>query len=470
VTDAGKPEPDALEEWLVEIEALDLEGWEPLQPRCPTRGPGEARSRDGHALVHGTATAVSETERALERIDSFQPVLNAFLCVMREPALRDAEAVDAARRSGAEPGALAGIPFAVKDVFATDDAPTTGASKALVGYRVGPDAAIISRLRDAGGILVGKTNLHELGWGFAEEVGRVNNPLDPRLEAGGSSGGSAAAVGSGCVRVAIGTDAGGSIRIPAAFCGVVGLKPTFGRVPLQGSLPGSWSLGAAGPLASSVADARAVFDLIADPPSRPASPSAFTADRLAVIAGSVGSAEPRLADALDDCLDRLRAGGWEVDVVELPELASSEAAWSVTYAAELSASLRPWLGDRLRNVSPDLRSMVEFGDRVPAASYLHAQRFRSRLFHAVERSLMDVRALLTPAVRFAPTEQQPEDGDEAWLGNNLWLAPLNLTGHPAVALPLRPLAPGKSVQLIGAYGNDENLLDTAAEIESMLGA
>ena len=429
--------------------------------------------RDGVREVGlGTATAVAATERALQRIDALQPTLNAFVCIMREAALRDAGVIDAALSDGSAPGPLAGVPFAVKDVFATEDAPTTGASKALAGYRVRPDAAIVARLRDAGAVLVGKTNLHELGWGFAEEIGRVNNPLDPRLEAGGSSGGSAAAVGSGCVPVAVGTDAGGSIRIPAAFCGVVGFKPTFGRVPLRGILPGSWSLGTAGPLTSSVADARAVFDVIADPPRRAASASAAArrTKQLTIVAESFATAERPLAEALEDCVDRFRTGGWNVETVELPELVSSQAVWSVTYAAELSASLRPWLGDRLRDVSPDLRSMLELGDRVPAASYLHAQRFRSRLFHAVERSLVGVRALLTPAVRYAPTEQQPEEGDEAWLGNNMWLAPLNLTGHPAVALPLHPLAPGRSVQLIGAYGNDENLLDTAAELELLLGA
>lgn len=421
----------------------------------------------GGLLRSGTRTAVEIAAETLAAVEEWQPSLNAFVTVTRERALDEARAVDDALARGTDLGPLMGVPYGVKDILAADGAPTTGGSAALLDYRPGPDAEVVARLRRAGAVLVGKTNLHELGWGFAPEIGAVNNPLDVRLTAGGSSGGSAAAVGCGAVPVAIGTDAGGSIRIPAAFCGVVGLKPTFGRVPHDGKLPGGWSLGHTGPLARTVADAAAVFACIADRSARrselPERPT------VAVLAGSVGSAKETIADSLGRALAALEAEGWTIVERDLAE-GGATAAWSVTFATELRAALEPWLRDRLDLLSDDLRQLIALGARIPAHAYVTAQRHRSRLAAVVDTALEGVDALAMPTVIYPPTVGELEWGDESYLGNNRWLLPFNLTGHPALTLPLAPPASGAALQLVGPVDLDETLLALGARAEAVLAA
>ena len=177
---------------------------------------GRSVSELGALLRTGDCSAVEIATSALEGVEEEEPRLRAFITITARRALAQARAVDLAIAHGRDLGPMMGVPWAMKDVFATEGIPTTGGSDALRDHRPGPDAEIVSRMDRAGAVLVGKTNLHELGWGLSREIGRTNNPHDVSLGSGGSSGGSAAAVASGAIPLAVGTDAGGSVRMPAA--------------------------------------------------------------------------------------------------------------------------------------------------------------------------------------------------------------------------------------------------------------
>jgi aspartyl-tRNA(Asn)/glutamyl-tRNA(Gln) amidotransferase subunit A len=206
-------------------------------------------------------TALEVTNICLQRIDELQPSLNAFIRVMADEARRDAEAADRELASGRDRGPLHGVPIAVKDIIDVKGIPTTAASRVRDGHVAAADAPVITRLRDAGAVIIGKTNLDEFAFGTTSEhsaFGAVRHPLDPSRSPGGSSGGSAVAVASGMALAALGTDTGGSIRIPAAACGIVGLKPTLGEISTAGVVPLSRTFDHVGPFTRTVGDARLV--------------------------------------------------------------------------------------------------------------------------------------------------------------------------------------------------------------------
>lgn len=209
------------------------------------------------ALAAGEVTSVACTEAFLKQIECANPTINAFLSVDRDGALAQAAAIDADRAAGKPLGPLAGLPVAVKDVLCTTDQPTTCASKMLAGYRPPYDADVVRRLREAGCVIVGKTNMDEFAMGGSNEnsaFGLVRNPWDLDRAPGGSSGGSAAAIAADMAPLAIGSDTGGSIRQPAGLCGITGLKPTYGRVSRRGLVAFSSSLDQIGPMARSAED------------------------------------------------------------------------------------------------------------------------------------------------------------------------------------------------------------------------
>jgi aspartyl-tRNA(Asn)/glutamyl-tRNA(Gln) amidotransferase subunit A len=218
----------------------------------------------GRHYRHGSFTPREAVEQSLSRLAAWEPRLNAFAHVMAAAALDDADRLGAELAAGRDRGPLHGIPVAIKDLIDIAGEPTGFGSKVLPPARATRDAELVRRLRDAGAIIIGKTNLLEYAYGIVHPVvGQTNNPHDPSRTSGGSSGGSAAAVAAGIVPIAIGTDTGGSIRIPAAYCGIVGLKPSFGLVPLDGVFPLSQSLDHAGPLARSVEDCALALAVLA---------------------------------------------------------------------------------------------------------------------------------------------------------------------------------------------------------------
>jgi aspartyl-tRNA(Asn)/glutamyl-tRNA(Gln) amidotransferase subunit A len=420
----------------------------------------------GLLLRSGRCSAVEIATSALAAVEEEEPKLNAFITITAERALAEAAAVDQAIARGDDLGPLMGIPWAIKDVFATEGAPTTGGSAALRDSRPEPDAEIVTRMRGAGAVLIGKTNLHELGWGLAREFGRTNNPHDLSLGSGGSSGGSAAAVACGAIPLAVGTDAGGSVRMPAAFCGIVGFKPTHGRVSMAGHVPAAWSVGDAGPLSRSVTDIAAAFATLSGRRVEMGAAAPLADMRIGRVEGATLGASGEIADAYAGMLAAL-ASACTIDTIEV-DLTGAFAAWAVTYAAELSDALRHWLGERLGATSPELQEIIAMGLAVPAPTYLRAQRLRTRLFDDLERALHTRDVLVTPAVLGPPPATEEYWTDEEASTANSWLSPLNLTGHPALVLPLGSAGSGASVQLIGRHGDDERLLATGLQIEMLL--
>src|SRR5688500_10363208 len=218
-----------------------------------------------HAFRSHHLTSENVTARCLETVAERNPELNAFIEVFTDEALQQARDADAEMARGRYRGPLHGVPVALKDLIDVAGRRTTAASHVRDRHVASEDATIVSRLRDAGAVLIGKNNLHEFALGTTNEdsaFGPAKHPFDPTRSPGGSSGGSAAAVAAGMAYAAVGTDTGGSVRIPAAVCGLVGLKPTFGDIPLRGVVPLSSSLDHAGPICRSVADARALFVIL----------------------------------------------------------------------------------------------------------------------------------------------------------------------------------------------------------------
>jgi aspartyl-tRNA(Asn)/glutamyl-tRNA(Gln) amidotransferase subunit A len=427
---------------------------------------GRSVSELAALLRGGECSAVEIATSALEAVEEAEPRLRAFITITARRALAQARAVDLAIAQGRDLGPLMGVPWAVKDVFATEGIPTTGGSDALRDHRPGPDAEIVSRMDRAGAVLVGKTNLHELGWGLSREIGRTNNPHDVSLGSGGSSGGSAAAVACGAIPLAVGTDGGGSVRMPAAYCAIVGLKPTHGRISMAGHLPAAWSVGDAGPMARSVVDVASAFSVLTGQRAGPASHGRSEL-RIGLVAEAAEGASAEVGEAYAAATSAL-ASSFALDEVQL-DLSGAFSAWAITYACELSDALRHWLAGRIGETSPELQEIIAMGLAVPAPSYLQAQRLRTRLFHDVEAALRTREVLVTPGVLGPPPATEDYWTDDEATGNS-WLSPLNLTGHPAVVLPLGRPGSGASMQVIGRYGDDEGLLAAALRIEELLTA
>src|SRR5579875_2422726 len=316
------------------------------------------------AVRTGQLRAVSVVERHLAAIAELDPELHAFVTVLADEALRDAAAVDEAVAAGRDPGPLAGVPVAVKDNLCTRGVPTTCSSRILEGWRPPYDATVVARLRAAGAVIVGKTNLDEFAMGSSTEnsaFGPTRNPWDVSRVPGGSSGGSAAAVAAGFAALSLGSDTGGSIRQPAALCGVVGVKPTYGLVSRYGLVAFASSLDQIGPFATTVADAAALFDVIAGhdpadstsldqaPPSAPARLGAGVEGLRVGVVSELVDAEgmsPEVAARTRRAAEALSAAGARVDEVSIPALVYGLSAYYLIAPAEASSNLARYDGVR----------------------------------------------------------------------------------------------------------------------------
>jgi aspartyl-tRNA(Asn)/glutamyl-tRNA(Gln) amidotransferase subunit A len=444
---------------------------------------------------------------SLDRVRELEGDLHCFNEVTVEAAEADADAVDRMVRAGLDPGPLAGVPVALKDNLCTVGIPTTCSSKILAGWLPPYDATVVSRLRDAGAVAIGKTNLDEFAMGSSTEnsaFGPTRNPWDLGRVPGGSSGGSAAAVAAGMVPLAFGSDTGGSIRQPAALCGIVGVKPTYGVVSRYGLIAFASSLDQIGPFAITVADAALGLEVIAghDPMDstsldRPAPSLLATLDagvsglRVGIVADFLSEGS-ECGDAVVAAAEALAAAGAKVDQVRIPELLLGLPAYYVIAPAEASSNLSRYDGVRygLRVDGPDTETMNArtrgegFGAEVKRrimmgtyalsagyydAYYGQAQKARTLVIRAFEAAYRDFDVLLTPttpSVAF-PFGSKVDDPIEMYMCD-LCSIPSSLAGHPAASVPfaLSPEGLPIGVQVLAPALGEAVMMRVAASLEA----
>jgi aspartyl-tRNA(Asn)/glutamyl-tRNA(Gln) amidotransferase subunit A len=444
------------------------------------------------ALRAGRVSSSELVSEALTRIRRGAD-LNAFITVIEDEAREAARAADEERARGIDKGPLHGIPVAVKDVFATRGVRTTAGSKIFENYVPDQDAAAVERLREAGAILVGKTNQHELAYGITStnpHYGAVRNPWDRERIPGGSSGGSAVAVVAGMVFAALGNDTGGSIRLPASFCGVTGLKPTYGRVSRYGVLPLDFSLDHVGPITRSAGDAAAVLSAIAGhDPRDPSSSARPVKDYTPPVDGSlprirIGVPENFFFERLDPAVvEAVRAAaaaaeglGAKLVPVRVPDIDALNTIGRMILLAEASAVMEPYMGER-EKFGPDVLALLDQGRVLAATDYVNAQRVRrvkQREFSALWR---EIDVLFTPATPTgAPRIGQARieisgRQEDVRVASTRFVRPFNTLGLPAISIPAGFDAQGMPVglQIAGPAFHERDVLRVAAAVERALG-
>lgn len=445
------------------------------------------------ALERGDVTAVELVERAIAQARTLDPHLQAFIVITEEQALADAREADRRRGTNAA-RPLDGVPIAYKDLFDIRGLPTTAAA-AFLGDRVATrDCTVVARLRAAGAVSIGKNNLHQFAFGSTSEsthLGPIRNPLDRRRSPAGSSGGSAAAVAARIVAMSMGTDTGGSIRMPAAACGIFGIKPTYGRVSKAGVLPLSWSLDHPGPLSATVEDSARILAIIAgydpeDPSTVPVPVDDYVAAaqqgaregvkglRIGVLADWIDDrVDPGVAQALQDAVAALRQAGAQVADVTLLPVNHMTLVNRLIILGEAGAVHAGLLDKHAGDYNEDVRARLELGQFILARDYLLGQRLRTELTRRTNRALQQVDVLLSPTLPIgAPWVGQQvvswPSGDEALPDTMIRMtAPFNVTGHPVASVPFGRASNGMpaAVQIVGRAFDEATVLRVSAALE-----
>ncbi len=432
---------------------------------------------------------VEATEATLERIERLNPKLNSFITVMAEQALADARAAESEIASGRHRGPLHGVPIGVKDLCATKGVPTTAASKILAGWVPDQDATVVRKLRDAGAVIVGKTHLHEFAFGATgvnPHYGPARNPWDTSRITGGSSSGSANAVAAGLCFAAIGSDTGGSIRMPSSLCGVTGLKPTYGRVSLAGVVPLAWSLDHAGPMARSARDCALVLEAIAghdpaDPQSAPAPVERWSEALEGGLAGlrigvpetyAFERAQPDVAPVVREAIATLGRLGAEVKQLDLPAIGEYWTAATVVLVGEAAAYHQQNMEQRPQDFGDDVRMRIQLGLDQKAVDYVRMAQARDEARRTSDDVLLsEVDLLAMPATIRTAVPIDSIKKDDPTLGLTLMTAPFDLTGQPAVSVPCGFTEQGLPVglQLVGRRFDEATVLRAAHAYETQSG-
>ena len=438
--------------------------------------------------IHRLATAIHTREvsvqavvdATLARIASRDPSLGAFTTVLDEGARVDADRADREIVAGRYRGPLHGVPVSVKDLIDVAGVPTTAASRVTGRTPAAADAPVVAQLRAAGAILIGKCNLHEFAFGTTGEdssFGPTRHPLDPDRSPGGSSGGSAVSVATGMAFATLGTDTGGSIRIPAAACGLVGLKPTFGEVSCDGVVPLAPSLDHVGPLTRCVRDARLVYHAIRNPRRvEPASTNATTQHLGCPRPYFLDRLDAEVRDVFERALARLTDADWTVEDTSVRHAHDAAAICLHLVLPEAAAVHASGLANRPAAYTPSVRLRLELGRYVMAEDYTRAEHGRTVLGLAIDAALDGRDALVLPSLAIpAPllgTATIDVGGEtESLRGIMLRLTQLfNATGHPAVSIPCGLTRTGLpcGLQLVGHRHQTDHLLDVAEAVETAL--
>ena len=431
----------------------------------------------GAALRARKISSLELTRQCLDRIDKLDPKLNAFITVTRDAAEMRASDMDAELAQGSDRGPLHGIPIAYKDLVFTKGVRTTAGSKIYADFVPDHDARIVEQFNAAGAVSVGKTGLHELAYGITStnpHYGAVRNPWDFDAIPGGSSGGSAAAVVAGMAFMAIGTDTGGSIRIPAAFCGCVGLKPTYGRVSKQGVFPLGFTLDHIGPLAMSVRDCALTFEAIST--ARGVVPGAITSLKSMRIGvpenGVFDRVWPEVKEGVKALIRKAEAMGAAVVPVRLPDLDELNAVARVLLLAEATAAHSANLSKR-DMFGPDVLALLDQGRLIQACDYVNAQRLRKKMTAAFNAVWKQADCLIIPGTPTAAPKigqnQIEIDGvaDDVRLVTTRLMRGINVLGWPALSLPSGFAHNGLpvGVQILGRANAEKTILGIGAALE-----
>ena len=434
-------------------------------------------------------SSVELTTAAIARIDRHNSNLRAFLTVTAEQALDQAKRADRELHSGTDRGPLHGIPIALKDLFFTKGVRTTGGTKVYANFIPDYDGTVVAKLHAVGAVMLGKLNMHEMAYGITSanpHYGPVRNPWNPQHSPGGSSGGSGAAVSARIAFMAMGSDTGGSIRIPAAFCGTVGLKPTYGRVSRYGALPLSYSLDHMGPLTSSVRDAALTLNAIAGRDPRDATSSRrpvvdFVPEEECSIRGlRIGFPEnfyferldPDVESSVRGAIARAESLGAQIKPVKLPDIAALNAVARMILLAEASAVAAPFLDSR-EMFGADVLALLDQGSLVPAVDYVNAQRLRRAMRREFEKVWNEVDCFVAPAT----PATAPKIGDttvrlggrqeDVRLAATRLVRGINALGLPALSIPCGLSGAGLPVglQIVGPAFEEALLLRAGAALE-----
>ena len=401
---------------------------------------------------------VEVVDAHLSRIEATEPVLNSFITLLPDHAREAARRAEAQIQAGNYQGPLHGIPVGLKDLFNTAGVRTTSGSRILDNFIPTEDCTVAARFQQAGAILLGKLNMHQFAYGPTGEnfdYGHMHNPWNPELVTGGSSGGSGSAAAAGQCTITMGSDTGGSVRIPAALCGIVGLKPTYGLVSRAGLTPLSWCLDHPGPMVRTVEDAALTLNAIAGhDPGDQATTTRGIPDYTDALTGSVSDLrigvvkeyfdaplDTEVATAVRAALDQLSEMGAQVTEVSLPMFAEAQAISGTILMAEAAAYHRELLAKDGDKLTPSVRLRLEAGLFVTAADYLKAQQARARFNHEMALLFHEVDLLAGPT---EPVTAPPILAAEVAIGDKSvgttaaltqYTRPYNISGTPAISLP-----------------------------------
>jgi aspartyl-tRNA(Asn)/glutamyl-tRNA(Gln) amidotransferase subunit A len=424
-------------------------------------------------MVDAAAAGPEAVATALAQVERLNPELNAYLHVDADGALAAAEG-DPEPPDAERP--LAGVPICVKDVIDVAGMPTT-AGAAGWSRRPSADAVAVARLRAAGAIVIGKGNTNEFAYGIDGKNphrGDCRNPYDPGRMSGGSSAGPAVATATGMAWAGVGTDTTGSIRMPAALCGVVGIRPTRGLVPTAGVVPLAWSYDTVAPLARTVADAALLLDVLAGRlVAKPPAPDAGGL-RLGLATELLALADEPVAARIRATAEGLAGGGAAVQERSVPDPSRATAVHRIVQAAEAAAAHAPWFEEQRQRYAPDVRARLEAGRKLSAAVYLRAQRHRRLFTRDFAAAMEGLDAILAPA---SPVTAPPLEATELEINGKArplrpallsCLLPISQLDCPAISVPIG-MIDGLPVgmQLVGRPGCEPALLRLAAAIEAI---
>ena len=444
-----------------------------------------------NALARGDFSAQDLTEACLRQIERLNPTINAFLTIIR-PERSAPPGFDTSlagthnySTSGSTQGALSGMPVAVKDLYYTAGVRTTAGTKFFADFIPDEDAVAVQRLRQAGAVVLGKTNTHEIALGVTNvnvAFGNCHNPWDLNRITGGSSGGSAAAVASGMALAALGTDTGGSIRIPASLCGVVGLKPTYGRISLRGVFPLSWNLDHAGPLTRSARDAALLLQVLAgydelDPGCANIPVDDYLAHinegvrgwKIAFAVGEfIEASDAEVLASVRAAVEVFKSLGAQVEEVDISWLREAALANSLMTQADGAAFHRERLKEHPELFGEDIRQRLEMGASYTSSEYSLARRKQAETRRQAEILFQSYDALLLPSTPITAPHIEGNDALEQARRLTRFTAPFNLTGLPALSMLCGFSSAGLPIglQIVGAHWNEAKVLRAAQAYET----